>query len=152
MVDLETQKPVAGSAVLEWTDYPFIPPNPSIAFSAAKKLQPGQVITVTDEPDNTTYWWLATLASLEALLGGSSGAPPTTNVVFEGKHNVVVPATSSITVTPASYDGTTLTVPTIQGNFTVPPGVTGKQKVIVMYNASLDGNALGIQTVTPVKM
>ena len=34
----------------------------------------------------------------------------------------------------------------------VPPGVTGKQEVIVMYNASLDGNALGIQTVTPVKM
>jgi hypothetical protein len=73
-------------------------------------------------------------------------------VVFVGKHNVVVPATSSITVTPASYNGTTLTVPTFQGNFTVPSGVTRKQKVIVMYNASLNGLALGIQTVTPVKM
>ena len=154
MVDLETQKPLAvGSAVLEWPDYPFISPNPTIAFSATKKLQPGQVIDVTDAPNNTTYWWLATLASLEALLGGSSSAPPTTSVVFEGKHNVIVPTTSAITVTPASYDGKTLTVPTISGNFTVPSGVTGKQKVIVMYNATLDGNAgSGSRPSTPVKM
>jgi hypothetical protein len=153
MVDLETQKPLAaGSAVLEWTEYPFIPPDPTIAFSATKKLEPGQVIDVTDAPGNTTYWWLATLASLEALLGGSSSSPPTSSVVFEGKHNVIVPAVSSITVTPASYDGKTLTVPTLTGNFTVPSGLTGKQKVIVMYDASLDGNALGIQTITPVKM
>ena len=51
-------------------------------------------------------------------------------------------AANNIVVTPASYNGTTLTLPSISGSFTVPAGVTGKQKVYVLLEANLDGQGL----------
>ena len=141
MVDLTTQKPVgAGSAVLEYTGFPLLPPNPTLAFSA-KKARSGQLVTVSDAPGATTYWWVATLVALEGLLAGGSAPAPTVTVNF-GQHRVSVPAANTISVAPAGYDGTTLTFPKISGSFTVPSGVSGKQKVQVVVGASLGGLGL----------
>jgi small conductance mechanosensitive channel len=139
MVDLTTQKPVAaGSAVLEYQGEPVFPPNPTLALSATK-AKAGDVVNVSDAPGATTYWWLATLVSLEALLSGGSPPPVTITVDFL-KHLRDVPTTNNITVTPASYDGTTLTPPSISGSFTVPAAIKkGAWKVFVGYQSSLEG-------------
>jgi hypothetical protein len=152
MVDLTTQKPVAaGSSVLEYAVDPFIPAHaPTLSFAA--KATPGDVVTVSDKPNTTHYWWLATLASLEALLAGSAAPPPAIVVTFIGKHGVTVPATNTITVAPASYDGKTLTPPILSGTFTVPPGVTGEQKVEVTYTADLSGIGLEIGAERPLRV
>ena len=143
MVDLTTQKPVAaGSAVLEYVGDPYIPTfTPSLKLSATEAT-PGQVVNVSQGRKSTHYWWLATLASLEALLGGGSAAPPTIGVTFMAKDGAIVPAVNTVTVTPATYNGTTLTPPVISGGFTVPPGVTGRQTVEVTYGADLGGIGL----------
>jgi hypothetical protein len=152
MVDVTTQKPVAaGSGILEYAGDPFLPPNPTLAFSV-KKATPGQQVTVSDKKGATTYWWLATLASLEALLGGGSAPPATVTVTFNGKHFTSVPATNNVTVAPASYDGTTLTPPILSGTFTVPAGVTGPQKVLVQYAADLSGINTAIGVERPLKV
>jgi hypothetical protein len=143
MVDLTTQTPLAaGSAVMEYAGFNLLPPDPTLALSA-KKSTAGSTVTVSDAPGNTTYWWVATLASLEALLSGG-GAPAETLVVnFEhGRNGPFIPAANNIVVTPASYNGTTLTLPSISGSFTVPAGVTGKQKVYVLLEANLEGEGL----------
>ena len=143
MIDLTTQAPVgAGSGVLEWQGYPFFPPEPTVAFNTSI-ARPGDTITVTDQPGTTTYWWLATLAALEALLGGGSSPPLATEVNFGAKHHQFVAAPSDITVTGASYDGTTFTPPSISGSFTVPSGLYGKHKVYVAATFPVDG--LGLQ-------
>jgi hypothetical protein len=144
MVDLTTQKPVgAGSSVLEYTGDPFIPTaTPSLVLSP-KKAQPGDVVKVSESPTSTHYWWLATLASLEALLGGASAPPPVITVTFSGRDDSVS-AANAVTVTPASYNGTTLTPPAISGTVTVPSGVTGKQEVQITYGDDLDGINLEI--------
>ena len=150
MVDLTTQKPVAaGSAVLEWQGYPFLPPDPTVAFSAPI-ARPGQQINVTDAPGATTYWWIATLASLESLLSGGSPPPVTLSVAFKAKHNTYVPAPESLTATSASYDGKTFTPPSISGSFTVPTGVAGKHKVFVSLSMPLEGLTLQITAEAPV--
>ncbi|HXQ61001.1 MAG TPA: hypothetical protein VN796_01635 [Acidimicrobiales bacterium] len=152
MVDVTTQKPVAaGSGILEYAGDPFLPPNPTLAFSA-KKATPGQQVTVSDKHGATTYWWLATLASLEALLGGGAAPTPVISVDFIGKHGVQVAATNNVTVSPASYDGTTLTPPILSGTFTVPAGVTGLQKVLVQYAADLSGINTAVGVEHPLKV
>jgi len=152
MVDLTTQKPVAaGSAVLEWVDYPLFPPNPVLNLSATKKLQPGQSLNVAD-PGATTFWWIATLNELSALLSGGAASPPTITVQFTGKHHTVTPATNTVTIAGATYDGKTLTTPDIEGSITVPSGLTGKQTVTVTYLTSLDGQSLGLSATANVKM
>jgi hypothetical protein len=141
MVDLTTQTPLAaGSAVLEYQGFNLIPPNPTLVLSA-KKTTPGATVTVSDAPGATTYWWVATLVSLEALLSGGAAPAGTLTVNFL-KKGVYVPAANNIVVTGASYNGSTLTLPTISGSFTVPPGVSGTQKVYVLYTASLEGEQL----------
>ena len=150
MVDLTTQKPVAaGSAVLEWTGYPFLPPDPTVAFSTAI-ARPGTQVNVTDAPGATTYWWLATLAALESLLGGGSAPAVTPSVAFAAKHGTFVPAVQNVTVTGASYDGSTLTPPSISGSFTVPSGLSGKHKVFVSLSMPLDGIDLQITAEAPL--
>ena len=150
MVDLTTQKPVAaGSGVLEWKGYPFLPPDPTVAFSATI-ARPGTQVNVTDAPSATTYWWIATLAALEALLGGGSAPPLTLSVAFGAKHHTFVSAPESLTATAASYDGTTLTPPSISGSFTVPSGVSGKHKVFVSLSMPLDGFGLQITAEAPL--
>src|SRR3984957_2255618 len=70
MLDLTTFKPVgAGSAVMQWTGEPFLPPGPTLALSATKG-KVGQTINVGDAPGHTSFWWISTLSALEALLGG----------------------------------------------------------------------------------
>jgi hypothetical protein len=141
MVDLTTQKPLAaGSGVLEYKGFSLLPPSPTLALST-KKSTSGATVTVADAPGHTTYWWVATLASLEALLSGGGTPAETVAVNFE-RHGVYVSAANSITVMPASYNGTTLTLPSISGSFTVPAGVTGKQKVYVLLEANLEGEGL----------
>jgi hypothetical protein len=154
MVDLTTQKPLGpGSAVLQYASSPFLPPGPTLALST-KKATPGTVVTVSDAPTATTFWWLATLAALEALLGGGSAPSGSVTVSLIGKHGVTVPAANSITITPATYNGTTLTPPAISGSFTVPStGLVGKtQKVIVSETGDLGGFRLSIGAIQHLKV
>jgi hypothetical protein len=149
MVDLTTQKPLAiGSAVMEYTGDPFFPPNPTLAFSA-KKAKPGQQVTVSDAPGATRYWWGATLASLEALLGGGALPPPTVTVEFLGRHLDAV-AANTVTDTPATYNGTTFTPPVLSGTFTVPADASGVQKVVITYNADIGLTDLQITAHRPL--
>jgi hypothetical protein len=143
MVDLTTQTPLAaGSGVLEYSGFNLLPPDPTIVMTP-KKTSSGDAVTVSDAPGHTTYWWVATLASLEALLSGGGAPAETLTVNFQkGRNGAFVPATNSIVVTPASYDGTTLTLPSIAGTITVPPGLKGKQNVYVLLTASLEGQDL----------
>lgn len=148
IVDLTTQKPLAaGSAVMEYSGDPFLPPNPTLAFSA-KKAAPGQQVTVSDAPGATRYWWLATLYSLEALLGGGAASSPTISVEFLGRH--LDAAANTLTVTPASYNGTTFTPPVLSGTFTVPAGANGRQKVMVAYTADVTVANLQISAQRPL--
>ena len=152
MVDLTTQTPLAaGSAVLEYAGYPIFPPNPTMALSA-KRAQPGAVLTVTDAPGATTYWWLATLAVLQGLLGGGAPPPVTFVVDFVGKHHTYVPATNTVTVAPSTYNGKTFTVPVLSGTITVPPGVSGNQKVYVQLLTTLLGSSSGISAGSKLKV
>ncbi len=141
MIDLTSFKTVAaGSALLEYVDDPFLPPNPTLALST-KKAAPGQTVTVSDAPGATTYWWLSTLSSLGALLGGSTTSAPTLTVTMS-KGKTSVEAANSISVTPAVYNNSVLTPPAIGGGFTVPSGISGKQLVTVAYHADLLSFAL----------
>jgi hypothetical protein len=152
MVDPATQKPVAaGSGLLEWTGYPLLPPDPTLAFSTSISA-PGQQVTVSDAPGATTYWWLATLASLETLLGGSSAPTQTMSVYVLGKHQTEIPATNNVTVTPAAYNGKTLTPPVLSGSFTVPSGVRGRHQVYVVDSTSLEGLPLSISAHEPLRI
>ena len=154
MVDLTTQKPVAaGSAVMEWTGYPFVPPGPSLNLSATKKVQPGASLSVSDPTGANTFWWIATLNSLAALLSGGSAPAPTIVVNFNGKHHTVVPAQNTIAISGATYDGKTLTPPSISGSVTVPSGLVGKtQTVSVIYFTALDGQQLDLSATEKIKM
>jgi hypothetical protein len=139
MIDLTTQKPLAaGSAVMEYAGAPIFPPGPTLALSA-KTATPGQQVNVSDAHGATRYWWLATLSSLEALLGGGTAAPPTISVEFLGRHSNDVSAANTVTVTPATYNGTTLTPPVLAGTVTVPAGISGPQKVLIGYTAAAAG-------------
>lgn len=132
MIDLTTFKTVgAGSAVLEYKGDPVFPPNPTIALSASS-VTAGQAVTVSDAPGATTYWWLATLSALGALLGGGPATPPTITVTVGSKT-----AANNITVTPAVYNNPVLTPPKISGTFTVPPGLHGAKQVTVTYSATV---------------
>jgi hypothetical protein len=139
LVDLTTADEVgAGSAVLEYKGFKFFPPNPTLALNK-KSAKPGQVVKVSDASNASTYWWLATLATLEGDLGGTVGG--TTTVSFsKGPAN----ATNTITVTPASYNGSTFSPPVIAGGFTVPTMSPGYHTVTVTYLAPLEGLSIGI--------
>jgi hypothetical protein len=152
MVDPATQKPVAaGSGVLEWAGYPVLPPDPTLALSTSVSA-PGQQVTVSDAPGATTYWWIATLASLESLLGGSSAPSPTISVYLLGKHQTQIPVTSNATVTAATYDGKTLTPPVLSGSFTVPSGVRGRHQLYVVDSMPLEGFPLSLAAHQPLRI
>jgi hypothetical protein len=150
MIDVTTQKPLAaGSAVLEYAGDPIFPPGPTLAL-AAKTAKPGQQVKVSDATGATKYWWLATLSSLEALLGGGTAAPPTISVEFLGRHSNDVSAANTVTVTPATYNGTTLTPPVLAGTVTVPAGISGPQKVLIGYTADVSGINVEIAAQRPL--
>jgi hypothetical protein len=138
MIDLTSIKPVAaGSAVLEYSGFPFLPPNPTLALSAST-ANPNQTVSVSDAPGASTYWWLPTLAALEGALGGAI-SPPTVRVTLVDPRGNVVPVQSNIRVAPATYNGSTLSPPTISGGFTIPATVAGPETVNVQVGGTLDG-------------
>jgi hypothetical protein len=139
LVDLTTADEVgAGSALLEYKGFKLFPPEPTLGLSK-KSAAPGDVVKVSNAKNATTYWWLATLATLEGDLGGAAAG--TVSVSFsKGPAN----AANNITVTPASYNGSTFTPPVIAGGFTVPSISAGFHTVTVTYTASLDGLPLSI--------
>ena len=91
-------------------------------------------MTVSDAPGATTYWWLATLESIEAGLGGGSGGGPVPVVVTVGRQATVA---SKAFVAPATYNGATFTPPKLSGSFVVGKSAGGK--VTVSLPATLLG-------------
>jgi hypothetical protein len=139
MIDLTTFKPVgAGSALFEYSGSPLFPPNPTLALSTAN-ASTNQVVSVSDAPGATSYWWLATLNVLQSALVGGSASSPTVMVNVVDSEGETVPATSHAQVTPASYMNGVFTPPVLSGNFAVPSGVAGPVTVNLTLQASLDG-------------
>jgi hypothetical protein len=139
MIDLTTFKPVAvGSAVFEYSGFPLLPPNPTLALSASTAV-PHQTVSVSDATGASTYWWVSTLAALQAgLSGGVSTAPTVTVTLVDPKGNKV-PVPSTVQVAPATYTGSTFSPPAISGGFTVPSTVAGPETLNVQVSSSLEG-------------
>jgi len=134
MIDLETFKPVTeGTFVLNYKGQPYFPPDPTLALGSAIARK-GQYLSLSDAPGATTYWWLATLVSLYANLAGSGGSSGPIPVVVKvgGRKSI-----SNAAVTPASYNGTTLTPPILSGQVYLKRA--GKVWVKVSLNAKLLG-------------
>jgi hypothetical protein len=145
LVNLETADELAaGSALLEYQGFPLFPPDGTVAYSPSSGPK-GTTVNVSDAPGATTYWWLATLAALEGDLGGSS-APPG---VLKVKMKKIGKIPSSVTVTPASYNGSTFTPPVLSGTFTVPKEKAGTYNTQVDYSANLAGLDLVIDATAP---
>ena len=152
MIDLTSFTPVAaGSVLVEYTGDPLLPPNPTLVGSTTKAA-PGATVTVGDAPGATTYWWLSTLSSLAALLGGGTPPTPTITVTLHHGKSPVVTAADNITVAPAVYNPPTLTPPKISGGFTVPAGLKGGEKVTVTYGVTLFGLPLTNSVTIPLKV
>ncbi len=139
MIDLTSFKPVAaGSAVFEYSGFPLLPPNPTVSLSASTAV-PNQSISVTDAPAATTYWWVSTLAELQAGLGGGSSSAPSVTVTLVSPKGTSTTVGSSIHVAPATYDGTTFFPPVLSGAFAVPSTVSGPQSVNLQVGTLLEG-------------
>lgn len=149
MVDLTTADELAaGSALLEYQGFPLFPPNPTLKIKP-KKETPGEAVTVSDKKNASTYWWVATLADLEGDLSGGSGGNAGTTTVNIGGVGQGIPNT--ISVSPASYNGTTFTPPAISGGFTIPSSApAGTHEATVFYAADLGGLPLAIRGKTPI--
>jgi hypothetical protein len=152
MVDLVTQKPVgAGSAVLEYVGAPFLPPPPTMTLSA-KKVVRGQTLVASDTPGATTYWWLSTLASLNNLLTGGTGAPKVTVALGPKNPAKQTPAVSNVTAQPASYSNSVFTPPKLFGTFKIPSTLSGGKRVWVTVTQTMLGITLSNQAVGQVKI
>ncbi len=150
MIDLTSFKPVAaGSGVFEYSGFPFLPPNPTLALSASTAV-PNQTVSVSDAPGATTYWWLSTLAALEAALGGGASSPPTVTVTLVDPHGNVAPVQSNIRVAPATYNGSTFSPPKISGSFSIPANVAGPETLNVQVGGTLDGIPLSNSASAPL--
>jgi hypothetical protein len=138
MIDLTSFTPVAaGSILVTYAGDPLLPPAPTMVVSTPT-AKPGQTVAVSDAPGATTYWWVATLASLSALLSGGTPVPPVVTVTLtHGKTSVT--AANDITVSPAVYNPPVLTPPKLSGGFTVPAGLKGTQQVLVGYHDTILG-------------
>ncbi len=149
MIDLTSFKPVAaGSGVFEYSGFPFLPPNPTLVLSASTAV-PNQTVSVSDAPGATTYWWLPTLAALEAALGGAS-SPPTVAGTLVNPQGNAVPVQSNIRVAPATYNGSTFSPPTISGGFSIPATMAGPETVSVQVGGTLDGIPLSNSASAPL--
>jgi hypothetical protein len=150
MIDLTSFKPVAaGSGVFEYSGFPFLPPNPTLALSTTTAV-PNQTVSVSDALGATTYWWLSTLAALGAALGGGAGSPPTVTVTLVDPRGNVVSVPSNIHVAPATYNGHTFSPPTISGGFTIPATAAGPETVRVQVGGTLDGIPLSNSASAPL--
>ena len=112
--------------------------QPTLAVSPTKAA-PGRSVSVSDAPNHTSYWWLATLAVLGSLLGGGANPPPSITAQVGN-----APATSTISVSPASYSGQIVlglvqdkfTPPSLTGSFVVPTVSRGIHKVQVVMSVT----------------
>ena len=139
MIDLTTFKPVAaGSAVFEYSGSPLLPPNPTLALSASTAV-PHQTVSATDAPGATTYWWVSTLAALQAGLGGGASSAPTVTVNLVDAKGTKVSVPSNIQVSPATYSAGAFVPPALSGGFTVPSTVAGPETVNVQVSSNLEG-------------
>ncbi len=139
MIDLTTFKPVAaGSAVFEYSGSPLLPPNPTLALSASTAV-PHQTVSATDAPGATTYWWVSTLAALQAGLGGGASSAPTVTVNLVDARGTKVSVPSNIQVSPATYSAGAFDPPALSGGFTVPSTVAGPETVSVQVSSNLEG-------------
>ena len=123
----------AGSAVLQYQGEPLRPPPPTVTIKPQER-DSGSTVKAKDSKGATTYWWLATLAKLEGLLGASGPAPTASATVDK------MTPQSSLTVAAA----TTIhfTSPKLSGTSVIPSTVpTGNQKATV----SLAANSSGLQ-------
>ena len=147
LVDLETTTAVgAGSAILQYQGETTFPPSPTLMIKP-KTASPGQTVKAKDAKGATTYWWLGTFAELEGLLG-ASGPPPAASAKVG---NTLTQ--SSLTVTAASYNGSTFTPPALSGTFVIPTSVApGKQWVHVSLVADVSGLPLTIKCTQPVQI
>ncbi len=146
MIDLENFKPVTtGTFVIEYKGDPFLPGNPTMALSTTEPHE-GQYVAVKDAPGAKTFWWLATLVSLYANLGGGGGGGPVPVVVKVRGHKAITNAA----VTPATYNGTTFTPPVLSGDFIARSHGRGTIKVIL--KDTLLGLPISIQAQEPVRI
>jgi|HubBroStandDraft_6_1064221.scaffolds.fasta_scaffold64194_1 hypothetical protein len=151
MIDLLTFKPVsAGSAVFEYSGFPFLPPNPTLALSTTTADR-NQTVSISDAPGATTYWWLTTLAKLQSALGGGAGSPPSVTVTMVDAKGNSVPVSSKAQVTPASYNGT-FSTPALSGTFVVPTTVGGPQTVKVQVAGTLEGLPVTLSASSPLSV
>lgn len=133
MIDLESFKPVVvGTFVLSYKGQSLFQPDPTLQLSTFHAID-GQKVLVHDYPGAKSYWWLGTLVSLEANLGGGGSAGPVRVVVKSGGRKTI----SNAVVTPATYNGTTFTPPKLSGYFIAKGG--GHENVKVELNANLLG-------------
>ncbi len=146
MIDLESFKPVvAGTFVLEFKGDPLLPPDPTLKLSTTTAAV-GQHVGLSDIPGAKTYWWLATLESIEAGLGGGGGSSGPVPVAVKGGGRKTF---SKAAVTPASYNGTTFTPPKLSGYFVAK--AKGRHWVHVTLNANL-GPGLSFSTVQSARI
>jgi hypothetical protein len=146
MIDLSTFKPVtAGTFVTSYAGDPLFPAGPTLALTPAI-ANPGQTVQVSDAPGATTYWWLATLESLEALLGSGHGASSYPVKIHVGGARTK----STANVTPASYNNITFTPPKLSGSF-IAHG-RGKRSVKAILSANLLGFQIQNVAVAPMKV
>ena len=137
MIDLSTFKPVTqGTFVMNYKGQPILPPNPTLALSIkalpSTKRRPPKMVTVSDAPGAKTYWWLATLASIEDSLGGASGGGSIPVVVQKGSRTLK----SNAAVAPATYNGRVFTPPKLSGSFTTN---ASRGKITVLLSENLLG-------------
>jgi hypothetical protein len=146
MIDLTTFKPVtAGTCLLNYKGQPILPPNPTLAV-APTVAKIGQSVSLSDAPGATTFWWLGTLVSLYASLGGGSGESSVPVIVkLNGRK-----AITSGAVTPASYSNAVFTPPKLSGSF-VAKG-RARTKVQVVLSATLLGLSVSNTATTTMKV
>jgi len=150
MIDATTQKPVgAGSAVIEFTGFPLLPPQPTVALSTVK-ARAGKVVGISDAPGASTYWWVPTLGALDSLLAGSSGTPTITVTVGSGTAKKT--ALSYVGASASTYKKPVFTPPRISGVFAMPKGLPkGVQVVTVTLVEPLLGLPLANVASTTIK-
>ncbi len=150
MIDLTSFKPVAaGSAVFEYSGFPLLPPNPTLSLSASTAA-PDQTVSVRDAAGASTYWWVSTLAALQAGLSGGSSSAPTVTVTVADPKGKQVRVPSTVQVAPASYDAGTFSPPAISGGFTVPSTLAGPETVTVQVSSTLEGLPLANTASAPL--
>lgn len=139
MLNATTQKVVsAGTFLTVYAGMNLFPPNPTLGLTP---VQPaiGQAVHVSDAFGATTYWWLATLATLEGELSGGTGNTPSPVKILCGGRKIKL---TNAAVTPASYSNSTFTPPKLTGTF-VPKG-RGRQIVTVSLTKDLSGFDLSL--------